>query len=40
MGLTGSNSGLFGAPGFIFAPVGKGERRRKKEREKGRKEKE
>ena len=37
MGLTGSNSGLFRAPGFTFSPVGKGERRKKKE--KGRKEK-
>ena len=30
MGLTGSNSGLFRAPGFIVSPVGKGERRRVK----------
>ena len=30
MGLTGSNSGLFRAPGFIVSPVGKGERRKKK----------
>ena len=37
MGLTGSNSGLFRAPGFIVPPVGKAERREKKE--KGRKEK-
>ena len=37
MGLTGSNSGLFRAPCFIVSPVGKGERRKKKE--KGRKEK-
>ena len=37
MGLTESNSGLFRAPGFIVSPVGKGERRKKKER--GRKEK-
>ena len=31
MGLTGSNSGLFRAPGFIVSPVG-GERRKKKEK--------
>ena len=37
MDLTGSNSGLFRAPGFIVSPVGKGERRKKK-KEKGRKE--
>ena len=36
MGLTGSNSGLFRAPGFIVSPVGKRERRGKK-KEKGRK---
>ena len=30
MRLTGSNSGLFRAPGFIVSPVGKGERRKKK----------
>ena len=30
MGLTGSNSGLFIAPGFIVSPVGIGERREKK----------
>ena len=30
MSLTGSNSGLFIAPGFIVSPVGKGERRKKK----------
>ena len=30
MGLTGSNSGVFRAPGFIVVPVGKGERRKKK----------
>ena len=29
MGLTGSKSGLFRAPGFIVSPVGKGERRKK-----------
>ena len=41
MGLTWSNSGLFSTPGFIVSPVGKGERRKKKEKakEKGRKEK-
>ena len=38
MGLTGSNSGLFRAAGFIVSPVGKGERRKEK-KEKGRKEK-
>ena len=38
MGLTGSNSGLFRAPGFIVLPVGKGENKDKK-KEKGRKEK-
>ena len=32
MGLTGFNSGLFGAPGFIVSRVGKGERGKKKER--------
>ena len=48
MGLTGSNSGLFRAPGFIVSPVGKGEkievgkegkrnRKRKEGREEGRK---
>ena len=29
MGLTGSNSGLFRAPDFIFSPMAKGERRKK-----------
>ena len=38
MGLTGSNSRLFGTPGFIVSPVGKGERRKKKRRREGRKE--
>ena len=37
MGVTRSNSGLFRARGFIVSPVGKGERRKIKE--KGRKEK-
>ena len=37
MVLTGSNSDLFRALGFIISPVGKGERRKKKL--KGRKEK-
>ena len=37
MCLTRSNSGLFRAPGFIVSPVGKGERRTKKE--KGRRQK-
>ena len=37
MGLTESISGLFRAPGFIVSLVGKGERKKKKE--KGRKEK-
>ena len=37
MGLTRSKSGLLKAQGFIVSPVGKGERRKKKE--KGRKEK-
>ena len=37
MVLTGSNSGVFRVLGFIVSPVGKRERRRKKE--KGRKEK-
>ena len=32
MGLIESNSGLFRAPGFIVSPVGKGERREKKEK--------
>ena len=31
MGLTWSNSGVFRAPGFIVSPVGKGERKRKKD---------
>ena len=35
MGLTGSNSGLFRAPGFIVSPVGKRERREKKTRREG-----
>ena len=34
MGLTGSNSGLFSASGFIVSPVVKGERRGKKKEEK------
>ena len=38
MGLRGSNSGVFRAPGFIVSPVGKGERRKEK-KEKGRTEK-
>ena len=29
MGLTGSNSGLFRAAGFIVSPMGEGESRRK-----------
>ena len=33
MGLTGSNSCLFRAPGFIVSPVGKGERGQKRRRE-------
>ena len=37
MGVTRSNSGLFSTPGFIVSLVGKGERKKKKE--KGRKEK-
>ena len=37
MGLTGSISGRFRAPGFIVSPVGKGERREKKRRREGRK---
>ena len=37
LSLSRSNSGLFSAPGFIVSPVGKGERRKIKE--KGRKEK-
>ena len=41
MGLTGSMSGLFRAPGFIVSPVGKGEKKQKKQRkEKGIEEKE
>ena len=36
MGLTGSNSGLFRAPGFIVSPVGNRERRGKKMRREGR----
>ena len=32
MGLSGSNSGLFRAPGFIVSPVGKGEKKKKKGR--------
>ena len=38
MGLSGSNSGLFRAPGFIVSPVGKGgkkERKKKGRNEKG-----
>ena len=31
-GLTGSNSGLFRAPGFIVSPVGKGEKTKRKEK--------
>ena len=39
MGVTGSNSGLFRASGFIVSPVGKGERRGKKgEGKKGKRE--
>ena len=37
MGLTGSDSGLYRAPGFIVAPVGKGKRRKTKRRKEGRK---
>ena len=33
MGLIGSNSGLFRAPGFTVSPVRKGERRKKKGKE-------
>ena len=32
MDLTGSNSGLFRAPGFIVSPVGKVQRRKRKEK--------
>ena len=38
MGLTGSNSGLFRAPGFIVSPVGKRERKKKGEGKEGKKE--
>ena len=37
MGLTGSDSGLFRATGFVDSPVGKAERRKKKRRRGGRK---
>ena len=37
MGLTGSNSGLYTALHFIVSPVGKGERRKKRRREMGKK---
>ena len=37
MGLTGSNSGLFRAPGFIVSPVGKGGKKKKKRKSEGRK---
>ena len=30
MGLTESNCSLFGAPGFIVSPVGKGEKKENK----------
>ena len=40
MGLTGSNSGLFRAPGFLVSPVGKREREVEEEKKmKGRREK-
>ena len=35
LGLTRSNSGLLGAPGFIVSPVGKTERRGGKRRREG-----
>ena len=35
LGLTGSNSGLFRAPGFIVSLVGKGERKKKGEGKEG-----
>ena len=41
MGVTRSNSGLFSTPGFVVSPVGKrqrGEERKKKRREGGKKE--
>ena len=38
MGLTGSISGLFRAPGFIVSPMGKGERKRKRRMEARKKE--
>ena len=41
MGLTRSNSSLFSTPGFVVSPVGKrerGEERKKKRREGGKKE--
>ena len=37
--LTGSNSGLFRALGFVFSPLGKGKRVGRKNEEKGRREK-
>ena len=41
MGVTRSKSGLFRSPGFIVSPVGKGEKKQKKQRkEKGIEEKE
>ena len=39
MGVTRSNSGLFSIPGFIVSPMVKGERRRIKKKEMGKKEK-
>ena len=41
MGVTQSNSSLFSTPGFVVSPVGKrerGEERKKKRREGGKKE--
>ena len=35
IGLTGSNSCLFSAPGFIVSPLGKRERRKKNRRREG-----
>ena len=38
MGVTGSNSGLFSTPGFLFSPVGKRGSGAKKKKKKGRRE--
>ena len=39
MGLIRSNSSIFSTPGFVFSPVGKGERGEERKKKMGKREK-